>query len=81
MLTYDSLGYTPLLSALKCGAPKATIKKFKSKLISRSNISLVNTSCIHRENKKTKESDTLIITYLTHPDYNNSPSDFQFYKN
>ena len=28
MLTYDSLGYTPLLSALKCGAPKATIKKF-----------------------------------------------------
>ena len=32
---------------------KAIIKKFKSKLISRSNISLVNTSCIHRENKKT----------------------------
>ncbi len=59
----------------------ATIKKFKSKLISRSNISFVNTSCIHRENKKTKESDTLIITYLTHPDYNNSPPDFKFYKN
>ena len=51
---------------------RRTIKNNKSAFISKSNISLINSSCIHRENTKTKASDTLIITYLSHPDYNYS---------
>ena len=40
--------------------------------ISKSNISLVNTSCLHRESAKNNYMETLICTYLAHPDYNNS---------
>ena len=46
------------------------IKNTRKKYISHSNISLVNTSCFHREVAKKSYSETLIFTYLSHPDYN-----------
>ena len=50
---------------------KRTNKKIKNS-ISKSNIPLVNTSCLHRELAKNNYMETLICTYLAHPDYNSS---------